>query len=264
MKSLLCLLILNLFLCSTTFSQVNKAKVNIDSEFVSEMTKKALDFHAMLDDLPIEKETFKVVKSRKSQMLHEDIYDRYLAPIVVIANRAPKGSANDAQRAKVFIDGVLVKTYKVSTGRTGHPSRTGYFRPTYTNHFRFYNEYYSGKYGSRMAKAIFYSGGYAIHHTDSVQKLGQRASAGCIRFKIEDITWINDKAMKLLGNKNYKMRTWSYGHHPNWKKINHYVGLNRNDIHPINRYTGEIDYSKETKSIDMVIIVKDEMDSDHL
>jgi lipoprotein-anchoring transpeptidase ErfK/SrfK len=225
-------------------------------EYAKEMTKELTDFHTLIDQ-----DLDKSVLVNTAAKLHEKPNDKDLAPIVVIVNRAPKGTAPDAQRAKYYVNGRLEATYSVSTGKIGHESRTGYFRPVYTNHLRFYHEYYSGKYGSRMARAIFYSGGYAIHHTDAVKNLGKRASHGCVRFHIDDIDVINSEA-KTLGNENYVTRKWSHGHHASWKKNIHYKGLERSDVNPINRYTGKIDYSKTVKSLDMVILVKDERTSD--
>jgi len=255
-KLLVIMTILTLFI-STTY-----ANDSLDA-LSEQMSSKAMDFHAMLDEsLEYEPHDFKVIQARKDSILVERPNDKDLAKIVIIINRAPKGTAKDAQRAKVYIDGRLEREFVVSTGAIGYDTRTGYFRPVYTNHFRFYNEYYSGKYGSRMARAIFFSGGYAIHHTDAVRKLGTRASHGCVRFNIEAIDWINKTAMELLGNENPRMVSWNYAHHASWKKNSHYIGLNRKDINPINRYTGKVDYTKEIPSLDMIIIVKDEMDSD--
>jgi hypothetical protein len=255
-----------LFLISLlTVSSLANAATNIDIDQIPEsevMTEEVKDYLRILDEALYGNPYGKDVMANTAARLDEKPGDRDLAKIVVIVNRAPKGTAIDAQRARVYIDGRLEKTFIVSTGRIGKESRTGYFRPVYTNHLRFYHEYYSGKYGSRMARAIFYSGGYAIHHTDAVKKLGTRASAGCVRFKLEDIDWINSQAKELLGKQNYVMRKWSHSHHPSWKKNIHYKGLAQTDVHPINRYTGDINYHKKTTSLDMVIIVKDQRDSD--
>ncbi len=235
----------------------NYSNKEIDNiEYSKEMTKEALDFHALMDQ-----DLEKSVMANTAAKIHEKPSDKDLAKIVVIINRAPKGTAPDAQRAKIFIDGKLDKTYIISSGKIGHESRTGYFRPVYTNHLRFYHEYYSGKYGSRMARAIFYSGGYAIHHTDATKRLGSRASHGCIRFHIDDIDKLN-AAAKELGSQNYVLRKWSHGHHATWKKNIHYKGLQRSDINPIGRYTGKINFAKTIKSLDMVIFVKDERTAD--
>lgn len=236
--------------------KLSRAEI-MNIEFAKEMTSELTDFHSAMDmDLDAS------VMKKTAYKLHEKPTDKNLARFVVIINRAPKGTASDAQRAMFYVDGKLEATYKVSTGKIGYESRTGYFRPVYTNHLRFYNEYYSGKYGSRMARAIFYSGGYAIHHTGATSKLGSRASHGCVRFHIDDIDVINTRAKDELGNQNYVMRKWSHSHHDKWKKNIHYKGLERSDIHPINRYSGKIDYNKKVKSLDMVILVKDQRDND--
>lgn len=193
-----------------------------------------------------------------AETLHEKESDKDLAPLVVIINRAPKGTAPDAQKAKVYIDGVLVHTFKVSTGKIGFESRVGYFRPVHDKvHLRMYEEYYSNKYGSRMARAIFYSGGYAIHHTDATWLLGQRASSGCVRFTLDDIDTIHQYALEL-GNLNYVKRKWTWDQFNGTEKYNiHYKGLAK-EIHPIDRYTGTIDTTQMSNSLDMVILVKDQ------
>lgn len=210
---------------------------------------------------------------RSRNRLSEKSSDRNLAKLVVVINRAPRGAAWDAQMAKVYMDGVFTYAFDVSTGKAGHESRIGYFRPVYTNnanprtnHLRVYDNYYSSKYNSLMAKAIFYSGGYAIHHTDAVKRLGTRASHGCVRFRIEDITIINDAAMRL-GNSNYTKRGWTHNKHVKapYNKRNmkntYFRNLGRTDVPPINRWTGKLNYSKNTRvvqTLDMVILVKDQ------
>ena len=65
----------------------------------------------------------------------------------------------------------------------------------------------------------------------------------------------------MLGNQNYVMRKWSHGHHPTWKKNIHYKGLARK-VTPINARTGKMVKSASVNSLDMVILVKDQRDSD--
>jgi hypothetical protein len=247
-----------IFLLSSLLSISSFASI----EFAREMTNKMLDFHAQLDDLESYNDLSKSVMVNTASKLVEKDQDKDLAPIVVIVNRAPKGTAPDAQLARVYVDGRLVKTVKVSTGKIGYETRTGYYRPVYTNHLRFYDEYYSSKYNSRMARAIFFVGGYALHHTDAVNLLGDRASSGCVRFKLEDIDWINKTAMEMLGNQTYQKRAWHHANHNKSMQNVHYVGLHRNDVNPIHSTTGKIDYSKQTNSLDMVILVKDQRSSD--
>lgn len=243
---------------------LNNIYSNENNENIDKLPKPLLDFYSALDDL-------EGVQARSSgsdshsifyesaQGLKEKETDKDLAKIVVIINRAAKGTASDAQRAKVYIDGRLEKTFIVSTGKPSSPSRIGYFRPTNIGHLRLYNEYYSGKYGSRMARAIFYSGGYAIHHTDATNRLGTRASHGCVRFHIDDIDWLNKKIMEL-GSQNYTLRRWQHEAHKGTSKFNTYYKGLEVPVNMIQRYSGELRLNRWMDSIDTVILVKDETD----
>jgi hypothetical protein len=72
--------------------------------------------------------------------------------------------------------------WAVSTGRPGHRTPTGVYRPQ-----RMYLMTYSTKYDNApMPHAIFFRGGYAIHGTYAVGRLGQVASHGCIRLAPEN------------------------------------------------------------------------------
>jgi hypothetical protein len=67
--------------------------------------------------------------------------------------------------------------WAVSTGRPGHRTPTGFYRPQ-----RMYLMTYSRKYeDAPMPHAIFFTGGYAIHATYQTAALGSVASHGCIR-----------------------------------------------------------------------------------
>jgi lipoprotein-anchoring transpeptidase ErfK/SrfK len=81
------------------------------------------------------------------------------------------------QIMKVYVDGRLRDEWPVSTGRGVYSTPGGTFRPQ-----RLEKRWYSTKYrGASMHNAIFYSGGYAIHATTEVGRLGRPASHGCIR-----------------------------------------------------------------------------------
>lgn len=82
-----------------------------------------------------------------------------------------------AQEMEVFRNGELVHRWPVSTARPGHVTPTGTFNAQWlsANHrSSIYNN-------APMPWSIFYSGNYAIHGTDQVGRLGQPASAGCVR-----------------------------------------------------------------------------------
>ncbi len=73
-------------------------------------------------------------------------------------------------------------TWKVSTGRMGFGTPTGSFRPTWLD-----IDHVSKTYDdARMPFAVFFSGGYAVHATDAVWRLGTPASHGCVRLAPEN------------------------------------------------------------------------------
>ena len=81
------------------------------------------------------------------------------------------------QRMEVFIDGWPRYTWPVSTARRGYVTPVG----TYSAQ-RMEVMWYSRKYEmSPMPHSIFFNGGYAIHGTYYVKRLGTPASHGCVR-----------------------------------------------------------------------------------
>ena len=78
--------------------------------------------------------------------------------------------------------------WPVSTGRPGHRTPTGVYRPQ-----RMYVTTFSRKYDNApMPHAIFFTGGYAIHGTYSTAMLGQVASHGCIRLAPQNAATLFD------------------------------------------------------------------------
>lgn len=81
------------------------------------------------------------------------------------------------QTMHVYVNGSLAHVWPVSTARSGYSTPSGTYRPQ-----RLARRWYSSKYhGSPMPYSIFFRGGYAIHGTGEVGRLGRRASHGCIR-----------------------------------------------------------------------------------
>ena len=81
------------------------------------------------------------------------------------------------QRMQVQVDGHAAYEWKVSTARAGYVTPTGSFKPT-----RLHEMWYSRKYDNApMPHSVFFHGGYAVHATDAVKRLGRPASHGCIR-----------------------------------------------------------------------------------
>jgi lipoprotein-anchoring transpeptidase ErfK/SrfK len=86
------------------------------------------------------------------------------------------------QTMEVMVDGRPAFEWKVSTGRKGFETPTGAFKPT-----RMHEMWYSTKYDDApMPHAVFFSGGYAVHATDAIKRLGHPASHGCVRLRPDD------------------------------------------------------------------------------
>ena len=82
-----------------------------------------------------------------------------------------------SQRMTVTIDGFHCATWTVSTGARGYRTPTGSWRPKWMSKM-----HYSRKYNNApMPYSIFFKGGYAVHGTDAIRRLGRPASHGCIR-----------------------------------------------------------------------------------
>lgn len=81
------------------------------------------------------------------------------------------------QTMEVLVDGRPTFAWKVSTGAKGHVTPIGSFKPT-----RMHQMWYSRKYDNApMPHSVFFKGGYAVHATNFVKRLGQPASHGCVR-----------------------------------------------------------------------------------
>jgi len=77
----------------------------------------------------------------------------------------------------VSVDGVPRYHWAVSTGRAGYGTPSGTYRPQRMERTWFSKEYYN----SPTPHSIFFHGGYAIHGSYEIHRLGGPASHGCIR-----------------------------------------------------------------------------------
>lgn len=81
------------------------------------------------------------------------------------------------QELTVEVDGTMQYRWPVSTARWGYNTPNGTYRPQ-----RLERQWYSRKYDwSPMPYSIFFAGGYAIHGSNEISRLGRPASHGCIR-----------------------------------------------------------------------------------
>jgi hypothetical protein len=81
------------------------------------------------------------------------------------------------QRMRVSVLGHPSYSWAVSTARPGYRTPTGTFHP-----IRLERTWYSTIYHhSPMPYSIFFYGGYAVHGTNEINRLGRPVSHGCVR-----------------------------------------------------------------------------------
>lgn len=110
--------------------------------------------------------------------------------LVVAAGQGAAQAANkivarvsiSEQRMHVIIDGRTTYVWKVSTAGRGYVTPKGSFKPT-----RMHEMWYSRKYDNApMPHSVFFNGGYAVHATNQISRLGRPASHGCVRLHPEN------------------------------------------------------------------------------
>jgi hypothetical protein len=86
------------------------------------------------------------------------------------------------QRMYVYLGEQLVDVFKVSTARKGYVTPRGRYRALWLSRF-----HRSRKYDwAPMPWSVFFNGGYAIHGTTDLKRLGRPASHGCVRLHPEN------------------------------------------------------------------------------
>src|SRR5580693_82317 len=81
------------------------------------------------------------------------------------------------QRMSVAVDGATRHSFAVSTGRAGYGTPNGTYHPERLARTWFSKKYYN----SPMPHSIFFHGGFAIHGSYEISRLGGPASHGCVR-----------------------------------------------------------------------------------
>lgn len=81
------------------------------------------------------------------------------------------------QKMKVYKGDNLMHTWRVSTARKGYVTPVGDYQPQFIERMHYSKLYHN----SPMPYSIFFKGNFAIHGTNSIRRLGRRASHGCVR-----------------------------------------------------------------------------------
>lgn len=137
------------------------------------------DQSMIVDSLPLDTETYLTAKP-------EDVFK---AKVVAIVNKSELHG--NGQTIRVYENGKIIYKWLVSTGRekletsvSGKVYRTvtpvGYFRP-----FKIEEVHHSLTWNSDMPHSVFFRGGVATHEGHAIEKLGMRASGGCVRLSAE-------------------------------------------------------------------------------
>ena len=86
------------------------------------------------------------------------------------------------QTMTVSQNGWVKYRWKVSTARSGYVTPTGSWRAKWLS-----RNHRSRKYNNApMPFAVFFNGGYAVHATFDLKRLGRPASHGCVRLHPEN------------------------------------------------------------------------------
>jgi lipoprotein-anchoring transpeptidase ErfK/SrfK len=81
------------------------------------------------------------------------------------------------QTMTVYVDEKLSYVFKVSTGRQGYGTPTGRWNAEWLSPYHRSKKYHYAP----MPWSVFFHGGYAVHGTTEVRRLGRPASHGCVR-----------------------------------------------------------------------------------
>ncbi len=108
----------------------------------------------------------KASKSVRSKPKKRRVYERLVAKINL-----------STQRMTILVDGQVRHSWKISSGARGYHTPTGSYKP-----YLIERMHYSRKYNNApMPHSVFFRGGFAVHATGAVSRLGRPASHGCVR-----------------------------------------------------------------------------------
>jgi lipoprotein-anchoring transpeptidase ErfK/SrfK len=120
------------------------------------------------------------------RFLHAAFLAALSLTFLAAADRAEAGVRVQIDRAsqtmEVSVDGAYLYRWPVSTGRRGYGTPTGVFHPQMLAARWFSHVYYNAP----MPHAIFFHGGFAIHGSYEISRLGGPASHGCVRLHPAD------------------------------------------------------------------------------
>ena len=146
---------------------------------------------------------------------HADITIKMLEPIVEAKVDLV------AQRMHVIVNGEQLHTWKISSGRSGYATPAGTFAP-----YRIHKMWHSRKYNNApMPYSVFYDGGFAVHGTSAVGRLGRPASHGCVRLRTSNAKKFYELVRQYGQNRTQIQLTGAWPGHK--RLVNRTTGQNR-------------------------------------
>ncbi len=118
-----------------------------------------------------------ILLQEKSRILKKEKEEKELALKKAREKRITAKINLSQQRMEVFHGDKLIYNWKVSTARRGYRTPLGKYKPLYLVKMHYSRKYHN----SPMPYSIFFNGGYAIHGTKAIRRLGKKASHGCVR-----------------------------------------------------------------------------------
>lgn len=117
---------------------------------------------------------------------------------LVVGAKAEVFITIDKSEQRMYVETPIENfVWDVSTGRKGYTTPSGQYQP-----YRLAKLHYSRKYDNApMPYSIFFHGGYAIHATGEVERLGRPASHGCVRLELQNARWLY-RIVKEFGQEN--------------------------------------------------------------
>ncbi len=188
MKIILSILFVSIFANARTWPT---ALYENDKNATAEL--ELIEVHHDLDDYKADPDMS--LAANADDPLRNDDYRDY--DVIVVGNKMQKGEI-PAQSVRVYVRGEGLKYFwNISSARRGKVTPSGFFVPQY-----FSSQHESSIYSlAKMPWAVFFNGNIASHGTDSISRLGEPASAGCIRLE-------PSRAHNLFHLIGHTERTW--------------------------------------------------------